>query len=88
MPSSSSSTQLSVLVTPHIVDAVRFLQQNLTRDNLTLDNAKNAVVFYLVFSRVLKLYRHVRARGVRDVAGDMFHWIAEVRVLRVLRSQT
>ncbi|KAI0029475.1 PLP-dependent transferase [Vararia minispora EC-137] len=70
---------------PHIVVAAEFVQRNLTADNLTVDNAKNALIFYLVFTRALKAYRHVRARGIVSVVQDAYRWVM-MRVMNLIIS--
>ncbi|KAI0320845.1 hypothetical protein OF83DRAFT_1102559, partial [Amylostereum chailletii] len=74
---------LSVLSMPHIVDAVDLVQRNFTVDNITWDNAKNLVIFYLVWTRSIKAYRHIRARGLISTVEDAYKWIAQ-RVMRVV----
>ncbi|KAI0268820.1 PLP-dependent transferase [Gloeopeniophorella convolvens] len=61
----------STLSMPHIVDAVEFAQRN-----LNLDNAKNCFIAYFIARRVLKLCRHIRARGLRRSIKDLYQFIA------------
>jgi sphinganine-1-phosphate aldolase len=73
----------STLAMPHIIDAAEVLRCSLTPENAwahcTLDNAKNAVLFYLVFARALRVFRHVRARGLVGVVQHAYQWVMEVR---------
>ena len=43
------------------------------------ENLKTALIVYLVFSRVIKAERHVRARGLVQSVRDAYTWVIQVR---------
>ncbi|KAI0049954.1 PLP-dependent transferase [Auriscalpium vulgare] len=70
----------STLSMPRIVDVVQTL-----RAGLTADNAKNAVVFYIVLSHARQAWRHVWARGLLTTFGEIYTWAAKGVLQVVLR---
>jgi hypothetical protein len=64
---------MSTLSMPHIVDVTEFL-----RHIFTLDTAKDCFLVYLIARRALKLWRHVRARGLGRSFRDLYIFIAQV----------
>ncbi|KAF8624627.1 hypothetical protein AX15_005781 [Amanita polypyramis BW_CC] len=52
---------------------------------LTFDTAKTLLFFYIVFTRVVKIQRHLRARGVRSSVHDAYLWISQVIIRLALR---
>ena len=66
---------MSTLSMPRIVDVSEVL-----RCNLTLDTAKNCFFVYFVVRRALKLWRHVRARGLFQSFRDFYAFIAQVLI--------
>ena len=64
---------MSTLSMPRIIDVSEFL-----RHNLTLDTAKNCFFVYFIARRALKLWRHVRARGLFQSFRDFYSFIAQV----------
>ena len=71
---------LSMLAMPHLVNATDFLQRNLTVDNITWDNAKNLLIAYFVWTRSVKAFRHIRARGLVLTFADVYQWVTKVCV--------
>jgi len=45
---------------------------------LTLDNAKSALFYYVLFSQAVKVQRHLRARGITTSAKEVYGWISQV----------
>jgi hypothetical protein len=64
---------MSTLSVPRIIDAAEVLQRN-----FTLDTAKNCFLVYFFAKRALKLWRHVRARGLCRSFRDLYAFIAQV----------
>jgi hypothetical protein len=64
---------MSTLSVPRIIDAAEVLHRN-----FTLDAAKNCFIVYFFAKRALKLWRHVRARGLCRSLGDLYAFIAQV----------
>jgi hypothetical protein len=64
---------MSTLSVPRIIDVTEVFQRN-----LTLDTAKNCFLVYFIAKRVLKLWRHVRARGVFRSLRELYVSIAQV----------
>lgn len=64
---------MSTLSVPRIIDVTEFLQCN-----CTLDTAKNSLLVYFFAKRALKLWRHVRARGLGRSFGDLYAFLAQV----------
>jgi hypothetical protein len=64
---------MSTLSVPRIIDVVDVFQRN-----CTLDTAKNGVLVYFFAKRALKLWRHVRARGLRRSFTDLYVFFAQV----------
>jgi hypothetical protein len=64
---------MSTLSVPRIIDVVEVLQRN-----CTLDTAKSCFIVYFFAKRALKLWRHVRARGLFRSFGDLYAFIAQV----------
>ncbi|KAH9839172.1 pyridoxal phosphate-dependent transferase [Rhodofomes roseus] len=46
---------------------------------------KDAIVVYLVVTRTLKVFRHLRARGVTETVVDFWKWISQEALLLALR---
>ncbi|KAI0335162.1 PLP-dependent transferase [Cubamyces sp. BRFM 1775] len=49
------------------------------------ENLKTALIVYLVFSRVIKAERHVRARGLIQSVRDAYTWVIQESLLLALR---
>ncbi|KAH9892638.1 PLP-dependent transferase [Cubamyces lactineus] len=49
------------------------------------ENLKTALIVYLVFSRVIKAERHVRARGLVQSVRDAYTWVIQESLLLALR---
>ena len=64
---------MSTLSMPRIIDVSEVL-----RHNLTLETAKNCFFVYFIARRALKLWRHVRARGIFQSFRDFYSFIAQV----------
>jgi sphinganine-1-phosphate aldolase len=45
---------------------------------LTLNNAKSALFYYVLFVQLVKARRHLRARGIIASAKDVYTWAAQV----------
>jgi hypothetical protein len=45
---------------------------------LTFDNAKTALFFYVLLTNTVKAQRHLRARGIVTSARELYTWIAQV----------
>ncbi|KAF8482574.1 PLP-dependent transferase [Russula ochroleuca] len=69
---------MSTLSVPRIIDVVDVFQRN-----CTLDTAKNGVLVYFFAKRALKLWRHVRARGLRRSFTDLYVFFAQ-KTLRLI----
>ncbi|THH12743.1 hypothetical protein EW146_g7415 [Bondarzewia mesenterica] len=54
------------------------------RGQLTFDNTKNLLILYLVLTRSLKAWRHVRARGLSQTTSDLYQWVAQKVVLLIM----
>jgi sphinganine-1-phosphate aldolase len=52
--------------------------------NFTLDTAKNCFLVYFFARRALKLWRHVRARGLFQSFRDIYTFIAQVFIYLTL----
>ncbi|KAJ8472727.1 hypothetical protein ONZ51_g8322 [Trametes cubensis] len=50
------------------------------------ENLKTALIVYLVFSRVIKAERHVRARGLVQSVRDAYTWVIQESLLLALRT--
>ena len=70
---------MSTLCMPHIIDVSEVL-----RRNFTLDTAKNCFLVYFFARRALKLWRHVRARGLFQSFADVYAFIAQVFISFIL----
>ena len=46
---------------------------------LNLDTAKTLVFWYILLVRMLKIQRHLQARGIRSSIHDVYLWISQVR---------
>ena len=66
---------MSTLSMPRIIDVSEVL-----RHNLTLDTAKNCFFVYFIARRALKLWRHVRARGIFQSFRDFYALIIQVLI--------
>ena len=64
---------MSTLSIPRIIDVGDVLTRN-----FTLDTAKNCFIVYFLARRALKLWRHVRARGLFQSFRDVYAFIAQV----------
>ncbi|OSD06936.1 PLP-dependent transferase [Trametes coccinea BRFM310] len=49
------------------------------------DNIKTAVVVYIIFTRLVKAERHVRARGIVRSVSDIYRWVVQESLLLALR---
>ncbi|KAI9062826.1 PLP-dependent transferase [Trametes sanguinea] len=49
------------------------------------DNIKTAVVVYIIFTRLVKAERHVRARGIVRSVADIYRWVVQESLLLALR---
>ena len=63
----------STLSAPRIIDVTEFFHHN-----FTLDTAKNCFLAYFIAKRALKLWRHVRARGIYRSLRELYVSIAQV----------
>lgn len=70
---STTEMSISTLSIPRILDVIEVLQRN-----LTLDTAKDCLLVYFFASRALKLWRHVRGRGLSQSIKDLYVFIAQV----------
>jgi hypothetical protein len=68
-----TETAMSTLSVPRIIDVTEVFQRN-----LTLDTAKNCFLVYFIAKRALKLWRHVRARGIFRSLRELYVSIAQV----------
>lgn len=64
---------MSTLSVPRIIDVTEVFQRN-----FTLDTAKNCFLVYFIAKRALKLWRHVRARGIFRSLRELYVSIAQV----------
>ncbi len=64
---------MSTLSVPRIIDVAEVFHHN-----LTLDTAKNCLLVYLFAKRALKLWRHLRARGITRSIRELYVFIAQV----------
>jgi hypothetical protein len=46
---------------------------------LNLDTAKTLLLCYILLTRILKIQRHLRARGISSSIRDVYLWISKVR---------
>lgn len=47
----------------------------------TFELLKDAIVVYLLVTRSLKVFRHLRARGITQTAVDLWQWLSQVSSL-------
>ncbi|KAL7281568.1 hypothetical protein ACG7TL_004885 [Trametes sanguinea] len=52
------------------------------------DNIKTAIVVYIIFTRLVKAERHVRARGIVRSVSDIYRWVVQESLLLALRFPT
>ncbi|KAI0786642.1 PLP-dependent transferase [Abortiporus biennis] len=52
---------------------------------LSFDTVKTVVFLYIVFTRVIKVHRHVRARGVVPTVSDLWRWLAQQVIFLALK---
>lgn len=71
-----STMSMSTLSIPRIVDVTEVLYRN-----FTLDTAKNCFLVYFFARRALKLWRHIRARGLGQSFGDLYRFIVQVFIV-------
>ena len=45
---------------------------------LNLDTAKTLVFFYVLLTRMLRIQRHLQARGISSSVRDVYLWISKV----------
>ena len=46
---------------------------------LNLDTAKTLLLCYILLTRIVKIQRHLRARGISSSIRDVYLWISKVR---------
>ncbi|KAH9944721.1 PLP-dependent transferase [Amylocystis lapponica] len=55
------------------------------RNSPTLTHLKNLLIAYLLFRRLLKAQRHLRARGLVQTVRDLWKWVVQETILLALR---
>ncbi|KAI0001270.1 PLP-dependent transferase [Russula compacta] len=70
---------MSTLAIPRILDVTEALYRN-----FTLDTAKNCFLVYFFARRALKLWRHIRARGLGQSFGDLYRFIVQTTLRLVI----
>ncbi|OBZ70800.1 hypothetical protein A0H81_09249 [Grifola frondosa] len=58
---------------------------SLAFSNNILDNIKNVIVLYFLLNRILKVHRHIRARGLLQTLHDFYTWVLQESMLLALR---
>ncbi|TFK44145.1 PLP-dependent transferase [Crucibulum laeve] len=57
----------------------------LVRSQLSFDNAKTVLFFYILLTQVLKAQRHLKARGIVATTKELYNWISRHVVHLLLR---